>query len=127
MILTLGAALGHPAFLINLLSLRVPGESRAAIRECCVIHEMMCVFEETFLKTYMLEDIPKNSSKIREIWHHHHEGQEMTVPGTIMDRGTRKRGESRTSEYDNTATLLSKEGEDVKNSGRTGLIHTKVR
>ena len=66
MILTLGTALGYPTFLICLLSLRVPGESRAAILDCCVIHEMIWVFEETILKTYLLEkNIPQNSSKIR--------------------------------------------------------------
>ena len=59
MILTLGAALGYPTFQISLLSLRVPGEGRAAILDCCVIHEMIWVFEETILKTYLLEkDIP---------------------------------------------------------------------
>ena len=31
------------------------------------------VFEETFLKAYLLEkNIPQNSLEIREIWHHHH-------------------------------------------------------
>ena len=53
-------------YLISLLLLRVPGEGRAAILDCCVIHEMKWVFEETILKTYILEkDIPQNSSKIR--------------------------------------------------------------
>ena len=66
MLLTLGTALGYPTFLISLLSLRVPGESRAAILDCCVIHEMKWVFEETILKTYLLEkNIPQNSSKIQ--------------------------------------------------------------
>ena len=60
MILTLGAALGHPTCLISLISLRVPGESRAAILDCCMIHEMVWVLKETCLKTYRLEkDLPK--------------------------------------------------------------------
>ena len=66
MILTLGTAVGYPTFLISLLSLRVPGESRAALLDYSVIHEMKKVFAETILKTYLLEkDILQSSSKIR--------------------------------------------------------------
>ena len=41
MILTLGAVLGDPTFPINLVLLRVLGESRAAILECREIHEII--------------------------------------------------------------------------------------
>ena len=84
MILTLGTGVGYPTFLISLLSLRVPGEGRAAILDCCVIHEMKWVFEETILKTYLLEkDVPQNSSKIRQIWHHHHH---LDQTGNFMEK-----------------------------------------
>ena len=71
MILTLGAGLDIPTFLNNILSFRVPEEGRGASLECREIHEMIRVFEETFLKTHLLKKIPKSSLTVQRIWRHH--------------------------------------------------------
>ena len=64
------AILADRTFRINLLSPRVPEESRAADLDCCERHEKIWVFLEAFLLANMLDEILTNSSMIQEIWQH---------------------------------------------------------
>ena len=59
-------------FPVNPWPSRVPEKCEAAILDCRVIHGILWVLRETFLKAYTLkEDCPLRSSTIQRIWHHH--------------------------------------------------------
>ena len=63
-------ALERPTFPVNPLLFRVPGPSLAASLDCCTIHGILWVLQDTFLNDHLLEeDGLLLSSTIQRIWH----------------------------------------------------------
>ena len=64
------AALERSTFPVNLWGSRAPEERLAAILDCRSIHGILWVFQDAFLKAFLLKkDHPQLSSKIQGIWH----------------------------------------------------------